>query len=191
MKRRPGPGEIPGSRPVSIAVLSSQFPVRPVGTLKPGTHNWELVCLFCVHKNDGPVTTPFSLLATLPQYARASEVTMSRIGLGLLLGITLMGAGCGYGSHNYMNGNGMPKITQLMPNATAHGGAAFTLTIQGSGFGTDSLVYWGTMTRTTAYATTSQVTADITAADIMNAGTVQVYVHSGGANSNAMPFTIQ
>ena len=116
---------------------------------------------------------------------------MSRISLGLLLAITLMGAGCGYGSHNYMNGNGTPKITQLTPSTTPHGGTALTLTIEGTGFGTDSLVYWDTMTRTTTYDTTSQVTADITAADIMNAGTVQVYVHSGGANSNAMTFTIQ
>ena len=116
---------------------------------------------------------------------------MSRISLGLLLAITLMGAGCGYGSHNYMNGNGTPKITQLTPASTLAGGPAFALTIEGTGFGTDSLVYWDTMTRTTTYDTTSQVTADITAADIMNAGTVQIYVHSGGANSNAMTFTIQ
>ena len=115
---------------------------------------------------------------------------MSRIGLGLLLGITLMGAGCGYSSHNYMNGNGMPKITQLSPSSTPHGGAAFTLTVEGTGFGADSVVYWGTMTRTTTYDSSMEVKADITAADIMNAGTVQVYVHSGGANSNAMPFTI-
>jgi hypothetical protein len=70
------------------------------------------------------------------------------------------------------------------------GGAAFTLTVQGSGFGTDSLVYWGTTTRATTNDSASEVTADITAADIMNAGSVQVYVHSGGANSNAMTFTI-
>jgi len=116
---------------------------------------------------------------------------MSRISWGFLLAIALMGAGCGYGSHNYMNGTGMPQITQLSPSGTPHGEAAFTLTVEGSGFGTDSLVYWGTTTRTTTYDTTSQVTADITAADIMNAGTVQVYVHSGGANSNAVTFTIQ
>lgn len=117
---------------------------------------------------------------------------MSRIRLGLVLAITLMGAGCGgYGSHNYMNGNGTPKITQLSPASTPAGGAAFTLTVEGTGLGTDSLVYWGTTTRTTTYDSTSQVTADVTAADIMNAGTVQVYVHTGGANSNAMAFTIQ
>ena len=121
---------------------------------------------------------------------------MSRISLVLLLAVTLlamtlMGAGCGYGSHNYMNGSGMPTITQLSPNMTPAAGPAFTLTVTGTGFGTDSLVYWGTTTRTTTYATTTQVTADITAADIMNSGTVQVYVHTGGANSNSMPFTIQ
>ncbi len=116
---------------------------------------------------------------------------MSRISLGLLLAITLMGAGCGYGSHNYMNGNGTPKITQLSPATAAPGGTAFSLTVEGTGFGTDSLVYWGTTTRATTYDTTTQVTANITMADIMNAGTVQVYVHTGGANSNAMTFTIQ
>ena len=116
---------------------------------------------------------------------------MSRISLGFLLAIALMGAGCGYGSHNYMNGNGTPKITQLTPASTAAGGPAFTLTVEGTGFGTDSVVYWGTTTRATTYDTTTQVKANITLADIMNVGTVQVYVRSGGTNSNAMPFTIQ
>ena len=116
---------------------------------------------------------------------------MSRISFGLLLGITLMGAGCGYSSHNYMNGNGTPKITQLMPSSTTANSGAFVLTVNGSGFGTDALVYWGTATRTTTYVSTSRVTANIMASDIMNAGTVQVYVHSGGANSNAVPFTVQ
>jgi len=116
---------------------------------------------------------------------------MSRISLGLLLAITLMGAGCGYSSHNYMNGNGTPTITQLAPSSTTANSGAFVLTVNGTGFGTDSLVYWGTTTRATTYVTTSQVSANITDADIMNAGMVQVYVHSGGANSNAMTFTIQ
>jgi trimeric autotransporter adhesin len=116
---------------------------------------------------------------------------MSRISFGLLLAITLMGAGCGYGSHNYMNGNGMPTITQLTPASTPVGGQAFALMVEGTGFGTDSVVYWGTTTRATTYGTAAQVTANIAAADIMSAGTVQVYVRSGGANSNAMTFTIQ
>ena len=116
---------------------------------------------------------------------------MSRISFGLLLVVTLMGAGCGYSSRNYMNGNGTPKVTQLMPSSATANSGAFVLTVNGSGFGTDSVVYWGTTTRATSYVTTSRVTANITDADIMNPGMVQVYVHSGGANSNAVPFTVQ
>jgi hypothetical protein len=116
---------------------------------------------------------------------------MARICFGLLLIITLLGTGCGYGSHNYMNGNGAPKITTLSPGSVTAGSAAFTLTVEGSGFGTDSLVYWGTTVLPTTYDTTAQVTTTIPATDIMSAGSVQVYVHSGGANSNAMTFTSQ
>jgi IPT/TIG domain len=115
---------------------------------------------------------------------------MSRISFTLLLGITLLAGGCGY-SRNYMNGTGAPQITTLSPPNTTAGGAAFVLTVNGSGFGTDSLVYWGTTTRTTTYVSPMKVTANIEAADIMNTGTVQVYVHSGGTNSNATSFTIQ
>lgn len=116
---------------------------------------------------------------------------MSRTSLLLLLGITLLSVGCGGYSHNYMNGNGMPRVMQLSPPSAMHGGAPFVLTVNGSGFGTDSVVYWGGATLTTAYASATQVTANITAADIMNAGAVAVYVHSGGANSNTMDFTVQ
>src|ERR1700687_5092293 len=116
---------------------------------------------------------------------------MSRIRFGLLLAITLIGVGCGYGSRNYMNGNGSPKITQLMPsNATANSGA-FVLTVNGSAFGTAALVYWGAATTATTSLSTSQVTAKITDAATMNPGMVQVYVHWGGTNSTAMTFTVQ
>src|SRR6266478_6919412 len=109
MKGRPGPEEIlaSGLCLLQFSVPSSRFSVRPVGTLKRGTHKWELVCLFCVHKNDEPVTTPF------PRPCYAAPICKSFGGdyvadqFGTLVGITLMGAGCGYHSHNYMNGNGM------------------------------------------------------------------------------------
>jgi IPT/TIG domain len=116
---------------------------------------------------------------------------MLRIALGLLLGVALVGSGCGYSSRNYMNGTGMPAITQLSPNTTAAGGPDFTLTVVGTAFGTDSVVYWGTATRPTTYVDTMHVTAAITAADIMNAAMVQVYVRSAGANTKTLTFTIQ
>jgi hypothetical protein len=117
---------------------------------------------------------------------------MSRIGL-LLLTAVLFSMGCGYGSHNnYMNGGmGGPQILDLKPDSTKAGGQAFTLTVDGSGFGTDSVVYWNMSPQTSAYVNGNQVTAEITAADIMNVGMVQVYVRTGGRNSNAMNFDVQ
>src|ERR1019366_6415162 len=99
------------------------------------------VC-FLYTKNDEPVTTPFPVLATLLPVCKSFGGEMSRISFGLLLAITLIGAGCGYSSHNYMNGNGTPKITQLSPSSATASSGAFVLTVSGTGFGTDSLVYW-------------------------------------------------
>ena len=118
---------------------------------------------------------------------------MSRIGLLFLIAV-IFSVGCGYGSHNnYMGGSGMggPQIMQLQPNMTKAGGQAFVLTVNGSGFGTDSVVYWNMQPQTSTYVSGTQVTAEITAADIMNVGMVPVYVRTGGRNSNSMNFDVQ
>ena len=116
---------------------------------------------------------------------------MSRISFALLLGVVLLGAGCGYSSRGYMNGNGAPNITQLTPASALAGGGDFVLTVNGTGFGADAVVYWGGMIRPSTYVDSSHVRASITTADLMNAGTVVVYVHSGGTNSNNATFTVQ
>jgi hypothetical protein len=118
---------------------------------------------------------------------------MSRICL-LVFTAMIFSVGCGYGSHsNYMTGGGMgaPQIMQLQPAMANAGGPAFTLTVQGTGFGTDSVVYWNMVAQTTSYDSGTQVTAQITASDIMNQGMIPVYVRSGGKNSNSMNFTVQ
>ena len=107
-----------------------------------------------------------------------------------------MTLGCGYGS-SYNNGGGggnsAPTITQLTPNTATAGSAAFTLTVAGTHFTTGSVVYWGPtpLTASSVYGSATQVSANITAAMIANSGTVNVYVHSAGGNSNTMMFTIQ
>ena len=116
---------------------------------------------------------------------------MVRVYFALLLALALASTGCGYSSHNYMNGGGSPHIAGLMPSSTPSGGGPLTLSVTGTGFGTDSVVYWGTMPLATGYASATQVTASVSMADIASPGSVQVYVHSGGANSNAVTFTIQ
>lgn len=117
---------------------------------------------------------------------------MSRIGL-LLLTVVIFSVGCGYGSHsNYMTGGmGGPQIMQLQPGTANAGGPAFTLIVEGSGFGTDSVVFWNTVAQATTYDSGTEVKAQITAADIMNPGMIPVYVRSGGKNSNSVTFSVQ
>lgn len=118
---------------------------------------------------------------------------MSRLTLWFLMALALIGAGCGYGSKSMVGGGGggSPNITQLVPGNATAGGMAFTLTVNGSGFGTDATVYWGTSQQSTMYLSSNQVTAQIPAGDIMNPGTVSVYVRSGGMNSNSANFEVQ
>jgi hypothetical protein len=115
---------------------------------------------------------------------------MNRIALVLTLFFVLLSAACGSYNNN-MGGAGSPVVMTLAPNATPAGGQTFTLTVNGSGFGTDSVVYWNGAPQVSAYGTGAKVTAQITAADIMNSGMVPVYVRSGGKNSNTIDFTVQ
>jgi hypothetical protein len=115
---------------------------------------------------------------------------MSRIGVLLVVALAMMAGACG-GYNNKMGGAGAPVVMTLAPNMATHGDVAFTLALNGSGFGTDAVVYWNMAPKASSYATGNQVTAQITAADIMNAGMVPVYLRSGGKNSNTIDFTVQ
>ncbi len=115
---------------------------------------------------------------------------MSRI-LFVTLVMIALSLGCGYGNHNYMTNPGGPSITMLMPNTAFSGGSAFTLTVAGSGFGTDATVYWNAIPQASSYVTGNQVTAQISSGEIANPGTIAVYVRSGGKNSNSLNFMVQ
>ncbi len=87
----------------------------------------------------------------------------------------------------------VPVSNSLSPAAAVAGGAAFTLTVTGSGFINGSTVQWNGSGRTTAYVSATQLTASITAADIATAGAASVSVFSpapGGGTSNALIFAI-
>ena len=117
---------------------------------------------------------------------------MLRIRLCLLLTLTLalLTAACGYGSHS-MGGNGAPNITTLSPNMATAGDPGFMLTVNGSGFGVDSVVFWNGTALPTAYGTTTKLTATVSMADVASAGMFPVSVRSGGKNSNMINFTVQ
>jgi hypothetical protein len=90
--------------------------------------------------------------------------------------------------------NPVPLINQpLVPDAIAPGGAAFTLTVNGTGFVSGSVVNWNGSARTTSFVNGSQLTATILVSDIAIASTASVTVLNpspGGGTSNEIFFPI-
>ena len=99
----------------------------------------------------------------------------------------------------------IPVLGSLVPNSAIAGGAAFTLTVNGSNLINTSVVQWNGSTRATTFVSATQLMAAITAADIATVGTSSVTVFTpavnlgGGANplgapsgitSNALTFAI-
>jgi hypothetical protein len=84
--------------------------------------------------------------------------------------------------------NPVPLINQpLVPDAVVPGSPAFTLTVNGTGFVSGSVVNLNGSPRDTTFVSKSQLTAKIKAADIANAGTASVTVVNptpGGGTSN-------
>jgi hypothetical protein len=90
-----------------------------------------------------------------------------------------------------------PAITSLNPNSATAGDPGFTLTVNGRGYVTGSVVLWNDVwpPLPTTYVNGTKLTASISANLIANAGGnpwthVTVINPHGGPGSNAAPFTI-
>ena len=88
--------------------------------------------------------------------------------------------------------NPAPTATSLSPTSATAGGAPFTLTVNGTGFVSTSVVKFNGAAKTTTFVSATQLTAAITAADIATAGTATVTVTNPapGGTSNAVSFAI-
>ena len=98
------------------------------------------------------------------------------------------------GSSTTLPQNAVPLISQpLVPDATAPGGPQFTLTVNGSGFVSGSVVHWNTRALATQFISSSQLRATVSPADIASASTTDVTVVNpapGGGTSNVAFFTV-
>jgi len=89
--------------------------------------------------------------------------------------------------------NPAPSLTSITPARTAPGGPAFTLTATGANFIASSVLNWNGSARPTTMVSTTQLTAQITAADIAGAGSAAVTALTpapGGGTSAPQSFTI-
>jgi VCBS repeat protein len=90
--------------------------------------------------------------------------------------------------------NPVPLISQpLVPEAAAPGGRGFTLTVNGTGFVSGSVVHWNAAAQSTHFVAEGRLTATIAATDIAKAGTASVVVvnpEPGGGTSGTVFFPI-
>ena len=89
--------------------------------------------------------------------------------------------------------NPTPTLSTISPTSATAGGAAFTLTVNGTNFISASKVRWNGSDRTTTYVSSTQLKASILASDITSQGTANVTVFNptpGGGTSNQVSFTI-
>jgi uncharacterized protein (TIGR03437 family) len=89
--------------------------------------------------------------------------------------------------------NPVPALAGLSPNSTNAGAAAFTLTVNGTGFVSGATVRWSGNNRTTAFVSATQLTAQIPASDLLTLGPAAVTVFNpapGGGASTAQSFNV-
>jgi trimeric autotransporter adhesin len=86
--------------------------------------------------------------------------------------------------------NGPPAITGLSPASAAAGGAAFTLTVNGTGFLSGNTVTWNSTALTTKFVSATQLTASVSAGLIASAGAATITVTAGGVSSSPLTLPI-
>jgi IPT/TIG domain-containing protein len=115
--------------------------------------------------------------------------------ISLLLLISL-GVGCGTGKRSASTGPragfgfSAPSINALTPSSSPVNSAPFTMTIQGSNFGTDAVAFWNGTAQHTTFVSSSQLLVTVTDTDLMFVGLTHVFVSTGGLNSNTLDFNV-
>src|SRR6202043_3210925 len=144
-----------------------------------------------VNFGSNPAITPSSvtstqIVATVPAADIATAGTVN-------VTVTNPAAGGTSNAQTFTINNPAPTETSISPTTATAGGAAFTLTVNGTGFVSTSVVKFNGAAKTTTFVNATQLTAAITAADIATAGTATVTVTNpapGGGTSGSLSFTI-
>ena len=129
------------------------------------------------------------------------KITATLVLMAAIIGLGIYG--CGYTASTTPGGgynptpnptpNPVPTITTMSPKSATAGGAAFTLTINGTNFVAGSMVNFGGAARTTTFVSATQLTAAIPPAAIALAGYGEVTVTNpapGGGTADRLWFTI-
>lgn len=119
-----------------------------------------------------------------------AAITAADIGAAGTQGVTVFNPGPGGGLSNSVSftvnpgggGGGTPVFSALSPVSRTAGSGSTTLTINGSGFTSSSIVRWNGNNRSTTFVSATQLRITASSSDQANAGTFAITVSNGGSN---------
>ncbi len=103
--------------------------------------------------------------------------TLPAVQITLLAALTALTFACGYSAKTAPAVAGtMPTVAALSPSSATSGGPAFTLTVNGTNFGSNAVVNWNGAAQTTTFVSANQLTIAVPATAIATSGTISVTV---------------
>ncbi len=199
--QNPAPGG--GSSPAATFTITANTPAPTTSSISPNAaiaggaaftltvNGNNFTANSTVNWNGNARTTTFVNATQLTAAIPATDIATA--GAASVTVVTPAPGGGTSNAQTFTINNPTPAITSLSPNSATAGGAAFTLTVNGTGFISASTVWWNGALRTTQFVSATQLTASISASDIASAGTASVVVQNpapGGGSSPAATFTI-
>jgi hypothetical protein len=116
-----------------------------------------------------------------------AHTTQQIVKATLLVTLTALTLACGYTAKTTPAVAGtVPAIAALSPSSMTAGSSAFTLTVNGTNFGSQAVVNWNGAARATTFVSGNQLAAAIPAADIATAGSAAVTVTNPGTPGTGM-----
>jgi hypothetical protein len=112
--------------------------------------------------------------------------TASAISILFLIALTVA---CGYSAKASPPVAGsVPAISQLSPNSASAGGPGFTMTVNGSNFGSKAVVNWNgaAQSSNTTVINGKQLSVNIPAAMIATSGTAKITVTNPGTSGTGL-----
>ena len=165
----------------------------------PTTATYSANLTYPISATGGGSGNPVTFAVSGP--ATISSGTLTITGAGTVTVTANQAASAGYSAATQATqsilinpaSNPVPVISGFLPAYASAGGAAFTLTVNGSAFLANSTVYWGSTALASTYVSSSQLTAQVTASQIAAGGISAITVQTpapGGGVSSALQFEV-
>ncbi|MCL5733591.1 MAG: hypothetical protein M1334_02945, partial [Patescibacteria group bacterium] len=148
-------------------------------------------------------TVNFNGSARSTTYISSTQLTASILASDLTAGgtfpITVTNPSPGGGVSNSVNfvvvsaSNPVPVLTSISPTSTLAGSSGFAMTLNGSNFISSSTAYFNGSSRTTTFASSTQITVQILSSDIASVGSFPITAANpapGGGTSTAQTFFV-